>query len=160
MGAVMERRFHACTGPSREPGRRPKSLGTDIAPRISAPTLGLSTLAAASPTPARHLLVPVSISAKSSSQPVRTHALIDSALVAQASLSPVPRLIPLGIKTIDGRSLSTGPVDKYAIARLNISSSSRLYRFEIAPTGSFPLVLGFPWLRDVNPKIDWRQQKK
>ena len=54
--------------------------------------------------------------------------------------------------------MSTGPVDKYAIARLNISSSSRLYRFEIAPTGSFPLVLGFPWLRDVNPKIDWRHR--
>merc|ERR1711939_905311 len=108
--AVMERRFHACTGPSREPGRRPKSLGTDIAPRISAPTLGLSTLAAASPTPARHLLVPVSISAKSSSQPVRTHALIDSGATHDF--------------------IHPDLVAQYAMARLNISSSSRLYRFE------------------------------
>ena len=66
---------------------------------------------------------------------------------------PFSREIPL--YNIDGSKNRAGGITRFTRLRLVIGDSTEWRQFLITELGPENLVLGLPWLRSVNPKIDW-----
>jgi len=66
---------------------------------------------------------------------------------------PLVREIPL--YNIDGSRNRAGRITRYARLRLQIGESIEWREFLVTELGPEDVVLGLPWLRAVNPEIDW-----
>ncbi|KAF8233483.1 hypothetical protein L208DRAFT_1028622, partial [Tricholoma matsutake] len=60
------------------------------------------------------------------------------------------------VKNIDGTPNKKGEISHYAKGFLMINRRSFLMTFLIAGLGKESIILGLPWLRRINPVIDWR----
>ena len=69
-------------------------------------------------------------------------------------LRPLPHAIKL--YNIDGTSNSAGKITHLVKLLASIDGNSpQLLEFLVTHLGSEKVILGLPWLRHVNPKIDW-----
>jgi len=66
---------------------------------------------------------------------------------------PLPRQIPLF--NIDGTKNRAGGISQAAHLRLEIGGWSHWEDFLVTDLGPENVVLGLPWLRKVNPNVDW-----
>ena len=86
-------------------------------------------------------------------------SFLDAMLAAELGLPIEPLERPLPVMAIDGRSLGSGPVTHHTgpvTLRVGPHSESTVLYLTQAP--HLQLVLGFPWLRQNNPRIDWSTQ--
>ena len=68
---------------------------------------------------------------------------------------PLNREIPL--YNIDGSKNRAGKITRFVRLRLLIGDLERWREFLITDLGPEDVVLGLPWLRSVNPEIDWAE---
>lgn len=58
---------------------------------------------------------------------------------------------------IDGRPISSGEVTHSVTLFTNVGERRHTIEYDVTKLGSYPVVLGTPWLRHHNPSIDWRK---
>ena len=68
---------------------------------------------------------------------------------------PLRKEIPL--LNIDGSRNTAGSITHYARLRLSVGDYSEVLDFLITNIGPESIILGLPWLRKVNPSIDWEK---
>ena len=56
---------------------------------------------------------------------------------------------------IDGSKNRAGSIFRFAHLQLVVEDTERWHQFLVTDLGPEDVVLGLPWLRTVNPKIDW-----
>ena len=108
--------------------------------------------------------IPIQISAKE--QIVSTHALIDSGAegqfidinFAKTHRIPLHKLdVPIPVRNVDNTPNSQGPITHYAI-RCTFLNQKLVFIWYLATLlGKQTIILGLPWLRRLNPKINWSQ---
>ena len=108
--------------------------------------------------------IPIQISAKS--QNVSTLALVDSGAegqfidtdFAKQNHIPLHKLAqPIPVRNVDGSPNSKGPITHYAIRRTLLEGKTIFTRYLATALGKQSVILGLPWLRRFNPKINWSQ---
>jgi hypothetical protein len=67
--------------------------------------------------------------------------------------SPLPNTIAL--HNIDGSKNKAGSLTHFARLTLTIGSWNELTNFLVTDLGPKDIILGLPWLKKVNPTIDW-----
>jgi hypothetical protein len=130
---------------------------------ISATSTSLSR-----PLPEDHLILPVDF--KSHSNPdlsISTFSMVDSGATSNfideqfcksKSLVLSKKDNPIPLFVIDGRPIASGAVTHSVT--LNMGIAGQIHRqtidFDVTTLGTYPVILGTPWLRQQNPQIDWR----
>ncbi|KAF8219381.1 hypothetical protein L208DRAFT_1340867 [Tricholoma matsutake] len=69
-------------------------------------------------------------------------------------LCPLERIIK--VRNVDGTPNKKGEISQYARGPLTINGQTFLTTFLIAGLGGEAIILGLPWLRKINPVINWR----
>ena len=100
---------------------------------------------------------------------IQSHALIDSGCFGFAFLDETfarrynlkfyPLKIPRTIKLIDGRPVSPGTVTHLYQVPLTIDSHKEVVPFFVTKLGSYPLVIGIPWLQLHDPLLRIKDNK-
>lgn len=87
-------------------------------------------------------------------RPGAKDSFIDSALLEQA-LIPIEALnAPKTVNALDGRHLATVTHRKLPITVTDSGSHCKFFRLFVIPSPTFPVILGLPWLKLLNPHID------
>ena len=81
-------------------------------------------------------------------------SFIDSAVVNRLSLPTTPLAIPQPIQMVDN-STASKPVTHSAHLHISTPASSTSMDMFVTSIGQYDMILGLPWLRDNNPRIDW-----
>uniref|UniRef100_A0A8C5WE85 ribonuclease H n=1 Tax=Leptobrachium leishanense TaxID=445787 RepID=A0A8C5WE85_9ANUR len=113
-----------------------------------------------------HLLVPISLQWKE--EQITLKAMIDSGasgcfldktLASTSNIPLVTKNRPVTIQLLDGNPPQSGPI-LYETIPLSISIGpvhEQTFSFDIIESPAFSVILGLPWLRQVNPTINWKQ---
>ncbi len=81
--------------------------------------------------------------------------IIDEGLVRQLGLQRVPLSGPVSARALDGHVLGTVTHQTTQVPMLLSGNHYELAQFHILNSPCQPLILGYPWLRQHNPNIDW-----
>jgi len=82
---------------------------------------------------------------------------IDQSLVNRLNLSTLPLDEPIPVRNADGTLSQGGPIDAYADVILFAPPSFRdRLHLEVA-TLVYDVILGLPWLKRHNPKVNWKE---
>jgi hypothetical protein len=98
---------------------------------------------------------------------VETRALIDSGAGGlfidedftkslHAPMQSLSRSIP--VFNVDRAPNKSGVIKKFVQVMVEIKGRSRNHKFLVTALGKQRVILGYPWLEDKDPDIDWRQQ--
>ena len=79
---------------------------------------------------------------------------MSSRVLDQVNLQTVEKTSPDSVRLADGRSISSTHV---ARARFQLGTSRDIETFHILDLPEFDLILGKPWLRRINPRINWKK---
>ncbi|KAF8760325.1 hypothetical protein RHS01_01355 [Rhizoctonia solani] len=110
-----------------------------------------------------HFYVPLVLSVPGS-DPISTYGFLDSGAsrshisesFASAHSLPTRRLdIPQIVHTVDNRPLLSGALTDEYLATVSIGNSHTELLALGVVSMSYPIILGFDWLRSHNPTIDW-----
>lgn len=71
----------------------------------------------------------------------------------QLTLSPLRTMLPL--YNIDGSPNKAGAITQFCRLRLTIGNHDKEWDFLVTDLGPEDVILGLPWLREVNPRVDW-----
>jgi hypothetical protein len=58
---------------------------------------------------------------------------------------------------VDGTENQGGIIDKSCVLRVRRGERQLAQRFYVTNLGQDHIILGYPWLREFNPEIDWRK---
>lgn len=62
---------------------------------------------------------------------------------------------PIAVHNVDGTSNKAGYIEKWCRLRLWTGTYNKVVDFLITDLSSEDMILGLPWLREVNPTINW-----
>jgi hypothetical protein len=85
-----------------------------------------------------------------------TENFVDKWLVKQLGIGQRKMKQPRRVFNVDGSENKHGTLTHYCLLRVKKGDRSLLQRFYITNLGSDQAILGYPWLRDFNPRIDWK----
>ena len=111
----------------------------------------------------------ISISFLVGHQKVETKALIDSGAkgasfinskFVQENQIPTKRLSrPIPIQNVDGTVNKAGEIERYLKVSMEVYGKTCEVTLLETSLGQETVILGYPWLRQENPNIDWKQHK-
>src|SRR5690606_16939227 len=162
-------RRHPNDGRSRYPKLRPRERAIQRSRHSSAKKLGDrrkrnrqgTAKCLATRTTEQHLILTIKINGNP------TTALIDSGsngnyisprIVNRYQLPWIQKEEPYPLATFDGSPVTyDGGMVRRETAHLTMTTGTRKeqVRFDITGTASYPVILGIPWLKKSNPRIDW-----
>ena len=64
---------------------------------------------------------------------------------------------PIKVYNVDGTLNKQGTIRKYVDLNLEIHGQKRKHRLLIMGLGKQKIILGFTWLKEMNPMINWRK---
>jgi len=85
-----------------------------------------------------------------------TALFLDHDFVTRNHITTFPLKHPIELYNIDGTPNSAGRITHFARLRLSVDSLDEWTDFLVTDLGGEDVILGLPWLRDVNPAIDWK----
>ena len=106
--------------------------------------------------------IPVTIKGRNRS--TDTAAMVDSgatgkfvgrSFVAKHQILTHRLVKPIPIRNVDGTGNKAGNITDWCQLRLRAGTYDKNTDFLITDLGSEDMILGLPWLREVNPVIDW-----
>lgn len=115
------------------------------------------------------LIIPITIHQNHTSTlrtSVSTHALVDSgasgnfidtSFAKKHLLVFELKLEPTSLYVIDGRPIESGLVTHFCDVDLDLQGMTKSTHLDATQLGTYPVILGMPWLRKQNPMIDWRR---
>ncbi len=65
----------------------------------------------------------------------------------------------IAIMNVDGTKNQDGSIREYVTANLEVKGRQKDTQFLVTALGTQKVILGYPWLVEANPKINWREQK-
>lgn len=113
-----------------------------------------------------HLILPLSL-AMNSQPPLSTFALldpgatsnfIDQTFCLKHNLSMVKKDHPVQLHVIDGRPIVivSGDITHSVQTQAFLGGHQQTIKFDVTTLGTYPVILGTPWLRQQNPDISWK----
>ena len=64
---------------------------------------------------------------------------------------------PIKVYNVDGTPNKRGTITQYVELELEIHKRKNKHKFLVTGLGSQQIILGFPWLKEMNPLIDWQK---
>ena len=64
---------------------------------------------------------------------------------------------PIKVYNVDGTPNKRGTITQYVDLDLTIHKRKRKHRLLVTSLGRQKIILGYPWLKEMNPLIDWRK---
>ena len=64
---------------------------------------------------------------------------------------------PIKVYNVDGTPNKQGTITQYVELNLTIHKRQRKHRLYVTGLGNQQLILGYPWLKEMNPLIDWKK---
>jgi Retroviral aspartyl protease len=64
---------------------------------------------------------------------------------------------PRKVYNVDGTENQGGTIDKSCVLRIRRGEQQVTQRFYVTNLGQDRIILGYPWLREFNPEIDWEE---
>ena len=86
-----------------------------------------------------------------------TALFLDFSFVKTHRITTFPLRRPIDLLNIDGSSNQAGQVKHFARLCLTVDGHEEWTDFLVTDLGGEGVILGLPWLRHVNPLIDWRK---
>lgn len=74
---------------------------------------------------------------------------------AKLPLKRLQQVLPL--HNIDGSDNKAGAITHFTRLRLQVGDHDKEWDFLVTDLGPENMILGLPWLREVNPQIDWKE---
>ena len=111
------------------------------------------------------LSIPISIKCAKDNQTVETLALIDSGARGKfidqnyaKTIGLKTRILeqPITAQNVDGTENKHGGITHFAFVDLIIHGRTTRTRLLISELGKQKVILGFPWLNEQNPNINWK----
>src|SRR3954470_17373672 len=113
----------------------------------------------------KHLVISCTLASHNTS--ISSYALIDSGASGNGFIDEsyvrcqnllIKKLYrPRQLEVVDGRPIASGRIKNYVEVAINISGHEETTRLYVTTLGHYPIVLGIPWLRRHNVRIDWQQ---
>jgi ADP-heptose:LPS heptosyltransferase len=109
--------------------------------------------------------LPIAV-AESEKETVETKALldcgaggtfIDQRFVKTHGLMTHSTREPILVRNVDGTLNKNGTITQSTILDLKINGKTMKTRFHVTRLGKETIILGLPWLRAINPDIDWKK---
>ena len=86
-----------------------------------------------------------------------TALFLDHSFIKKNQISLTPLRHPINLYNIDGSSNQAGQITHFARLKLGLDGFDEWTDFLATNLGGENAILGLPWLRKVNPRIDWQQ---
>ena len=127
------------------------------------PILHIHTVTAATIFNKNSLFIPVAL--ESEGKTIETLGLIDSGaggkfidqnFTKEEGLETKDLENPLVVYNVDGTLNKKGTIRKYVELPMIINGKKTLERLMVTGLGKLKIILGFPWLNEQNPVIDWK----
>jgi predicted aspartyl protease len=109
--------------------------------------------------------LPIAV-AESEKETVKTKALldcgaggtfIDQQFVKNHGLTTSSTRKPILVRNVDGTLNKNGTITRSTILDLKVNGRTKKTRFLVTRLGKETIILGLPWLQDINPNIDWKK---
>ena len=65
----------------------------------------------------------------------------------------------IAVMNVDGTKNQDSSIREYVTANLEVKGRQKDTQFLVTALGMQKVILGYPWLVEANPKINWREQK-
>jgi predicted aspartyl protease len=88
-----------------------------------------------------------------------TETFIDKKYAEQVGIPLDKKKIPWRVPAVDGREVASGPVTHNTMVKLTTNNHRETIKLYCITIGNLPIILGLPWLKKHNPKINWREGK-
>lgn len=82
---------------------------------------------------------------------------IDQNYARTLGLPLLPLPSPIRVHNVDGTLNKKGTVTKYVETHINLGKRKDPIRLNVTGLGNQKVILGYPWLKESNPVIDWKQ---
>jgi aspartyl protease len=114
------------------------------------------------------LSIPISINCARKNETVETLGLIDSGAGGQfidqnhaKTIGLVTQALdePITAQNVDGTEIKRGKITTFIDLNLTINKKTTKTRLLVTGLGKQRIILGFPWLNEQNPNIDWKTRK-
>ena len=64
---------------------------------------------------------------------------------------------PIRVYNVDGTPNKRGTITQYVDLNIEIHGQKCRHRFLVTGLGGLQIILGYPWLKEMNPSIDWQK---
>ncbi|SGZ26524.1 BQ5605_C024g09932 [Microbotryum silenes-dioicae] len=85
------------------------------------------------------------------------HPDLATSFVHDNHLQLIAHPTPIPLYVIDGRPIQSGNITHFVHLEVQFNGHTQSLRADVTQLGTYPLVLGMPWLRLHNPIIDWKR---
>ena len=85
-----------------------------------------------------------------------TGLFIDKSFVRKHQMTLIPLKHPIRLHNIDGSNNTAGQITHFVRLHMTLGKYHEWTDFLVTNLGTDTLILGLPWLRKVNPAIDWK----
>jgi hypothetical protein len=82
---------------------------------------------------------------------------IDQRFVKTHRLTTSSTRKPILVRNVDGTLNKNGMITRSTILNLKVNGRTKKTRFLVTGLGKETIILGLPWLQDINPNIDWKK---
>ena len=82
---------------------------------------------------------------------------IDQNYARTKGLDTEPLIEPIKVYNVDGTPNKRGTIRRYVDLNIEVHGQTRKERLLVTGLGRQKIILGFPWLRETNPNIDWEK---
>ena len=129
----------------------------------ASPVLHIHTVTVAQILNKNSLFIPITL--ESEGKIIETLGLIDSGaggkfidqnFAKEEKLETKDLENPLVVYNIDGTLNKKGTIRKYVELPMTINGKKTSERLMVTGLGKLKIILGFPWLNEQNPVIDWK----
>ena len=79
----------------------------------------------------------------------------DRSFIERNQLRTAPLRHPIFVHNIDGSLNKSGSITHFVRLKLTVDTNEVWTDFLVTDLGGEEVILGLPWLRDTNPRIDW-----
>ncbi|SGY12272.1 BQ5605_C011g06450 [Microbotryum silenes-dioicae] len=86
-----------------------------------------------------------------------TGTLFPQSFVHDNHLQLIAHPTPIPLYVIDGQPIQSGNITHFVHLEVQFNGHTQSLRADVTQLGTYPLVLGMPWLRLHNPIIDWKR---
>ena len=88
-----------------------------------------------------------------------TALFIDRKFVTDNWIPTFPLKKSIKVRNIDGTENTAGRIERCARMKMEIEGYDEWTDFLVTDIGSESVILGLPWLKRLNPRIDWKRGK-
>ena len=88
-----------------------------------------------------------------------TENFLDHDTAKRLGITPKKLSMPQIINNVDRTTNQSGLIKHYYEFRLKMGEQEAIQRFYIRGIGTDRFILGFPWLQEFNPQINWAKRK-